>query len=718
MKTTCYDAGKFVLKKTDGYLWFILFLVLNSSLVFNAMAFAKEGDTSEKNKSADYQLENMIVTAQKQEEKVQEVPVSMTVMDSMAIEDAKIESILNLGDFIPNFSMLEISNSNINTPSTRGIYATMESGTVSTSLVVDGVPILSPIGYETSFVDVERVEFLRGPQGTLYGKGAEAGVMNIVTRQPDNDFKGKISVGGGKWLSSEAGDWLANASVYLSGPIVKDKLFFGVSGRYETKDGFILNTTLDDPQYERTNQFGKVKLRWGLTDKLEMSLMVSRFENSDDSHKIGLSTYGVSMYNYYYGLTLSELPSRIVEIDLADEFYDITEDQQALKVDYDLTQNFRLTSITTNWRTQSDVLQDFDITPYTLSHVRGMQDYKRTSEELRLSYAKDRFKWLLGTYLDTDDSDTERITTSIYSNAHTHRIKSGDSYALFGSLTYPLTQRMSLTGGLRYEAADREFEDRLEGISREASWEDFSPKVALEYAFTQGVMAYVSAAKGYRAGGFNELAESEEYYSYDPETLWSYEMGMKTALFDNKLILNGALFYMDIDDMHATETILSGTGTGMSLLLNATEATSKGFELEATYRPAKGLTFMAGFGYTNVEFGSFSDILGDYTGNKAPWSPEYTFNLGGQYRHSSGWYVRVDLIGYGKMYFSKTNEYAIDPYEVVNAKIGYEHEHFDVYLYGKNIFDKNHDYAGSLYDGYCTMFNEPGEIGLQLTYRF
>lgn len=174
---------------------------------------------------------------------------------------------------------------------------------------------------------------------------------------------------------------------------------------------------------------------------------------------------------------------------------------------------------------------------------------------------------------------------------------------------------------------------------------------------------------------------------------------------------------MDIDNMHTTETILSGTGAGMSHIVNATKATSKGLELEATYRLAKGLTFMAGFGYTDIKFGDFSDNDGDHTGNKAPWSPEYTFNIGGQYRHPSGWYARVDLIGYGKMYFSKTNEYAIDPYEVVNAKIGYEFEHLDIYLYGKNIFDKNYDYVGSLDDGSCTMFNEPGEIGLQVTYR-
>lgn len=714
-KTAHHDLVRPVLKKADKCLPFMLALVLSASLWLNNAAFAGDAAISQTtDKRVDYQIEKITVTAQKQEENAQEIPASITVLDAVVIEDARINSVVDLGMYIPNFFIFEVANSNINTPSTRGIYAPMESGTVTTGLVVDGVPILSPIGYEAGLFDVEQVEFLRGPQGTLYGKGAEAGVINIVTRQPTNDFTGKISVDAGRWFSSEGDDWLGSASFYLSGPIVRDKLFFGVSGRYETKDGFILNTERNDPQYERVNGYGKANLKWVPTDKLEINFRASRMENRDDSSKQALSPSGMAMFSSY-GLDIRELPSRLVAVNLGDEFYDITEDQQALKISYDLTDHLSLTSVTTNWRMKADALQDFDYTAYTLAHVKVDQDYKRTSQELRLNYARDRFKWLWGGYWDTDDSDTQRVTTSMLPTwaAHTHRIKSGDSYALFGNLTYPLTQKMSLTVGARYEAVDREFEDRLYDVKRDASWDDFSPKVSLEYSFTRNLMAYLSAAKGYRSGGFNELAESAEYYSYDPETLWSYELGIKSSFWDNRLILNGAVFYMDIKDMQATESLLSG----MSHIINAEGGTSKGFELEARFQPAKGLTFMAGFGYTNAEFGNFSDDYGNYSGNHVPWSPEYTFNVGGQYRHSDGWYIRMDLIGFGKTYFDKTNNFAIDPYEIVNAKIGREFQHFDVYLYGKNIFDKNYDYIG-VYQGSSTIFSEPGEIGMQLVYRF
>ena len=150
---------------------------------------------------------------------------------------------------------------------------------------------------------------------------------------------------------------------------------------------------------------------------------------------------------------------------------------------------------------------------------------------------------------------------------------------------------------------------------------------------------------------------------------------------------------------------------------NAAEATGKGIELEMTAKPCDGLSLMAGFGYSDIEFDSFKDVLGDYEGNENPWSPEYTFNIGAQYRHYSGFYVRADLIGYGKMYFDKANDYSRDAYEIVNAKIGYEAEDFDIYLYGKNLFDEEYDSDG-YFGGFYTIYSDPGEVGLQLVYRF
>ena len=118
-----------------------------------------------------------------------------------------------------------------------------------------------------------------------------------------------------------------------------------------------------------------------------------------------------------------------------------------------------------------------------------------------------------------------------------------------------------------------------------------------------------------------------------------------------------------------------------------------------------------------ITFDEYKDALGDYEGNHNPYAPDYTFNIGAQYRHATGMYARIDLVGYGKMYFDRENEYSRDPYELVNAKIGYESEHYDVYLYGKNIFDTEYDSEGC-YGGNLIVYSDPREIGIQLTYRF
>jgi iron complex outermembrane receptor protein len=209
------------------------------------------------------------------------------------------------------------------------------------------------------------------------------------------------------------------------------------------------------------------------------------------------------------------------------------------------------------------------------------------------------------------------------------------------------------------------------------------------------------------------LATDPQYFSFDEETVWNYEIGLKSAFLNNRLIVNGAIYYMDISDMQVEESITPI----VSYVTNAAEATGEGIELEMKALITEGLKLNAGFGYNHVEFDEFKDVLGDYAGNKNPYAPEYTFNIGAQYRFQNGIYARADLIGYGEMYFDKANQYKRDAYEIVNAKIGYETEHVDVYLYGKNIFDKKYHSYG-YYNGYYTIYSNPGEVGLQLVYRF
>ncbi len=650
----------------------------------------------------EYELGTMTVTAQKQEENIQEVPLSITVFDELDIEDRKIEKVGEIADYVPNLTLIDQGASGGYVPSMRGISAPLFQMTVSTGLYVDGVPILMPIGFETEMFDIERIEVLRGPQGTLYGKNTEAGVINIITRQPDNEFRGRVSAEGGE-------DKKGQLSLNLSGPIQKDKLFLGIAGQYYQKDGFIENTTTGDMVDDREHLSGKGHLRWTPNDNLDISLIASFTEHDDGTRRTNLTEQGATMF------WLPAPQDRKVSSNL--EGWNKSKiDSQALKITYDISNSFTLTSVSTrrhfDWKDETD----FDFSSATLQHINRDSKFNKLSQELRLDSTAERLKWLVGLYYDKDQNELNYNIASMYPSMAgvTSQDIDGDAYAAFAHLTYALTEQFNLVGGLRYENQDQEFKDNIYGTNLDDSWSGLTPKIALEYCFTPAIMTYISASKGFRSGGFNSFAMDPQYYSYDEEQLWSYDIGIKSAFLNNKLIINSSVFYMDITDMQVVQAV-SPTA---EYTTNAAEATAKGVELEMTAIVTDGLSIMGGFGYTDVEFDKFSDASGNYEGNKNPNAPEYTFNIGAQYRHLSGFYARADLIGYGKMYFDKANEYSRDPYEIVNAKIGYEAENFDIYLYAKNLFDKEYDSEGVYGSGMYINYSDPREIGLQLAYRF
>ena len=690
------EKGKKRFFLQTGVLTAIFAVALISSFFSAPFAAAQEEKAR-----GEYDLGTITVTAQKQEENVQEVPVSITVFGEQDIEDKKIESVQEIADFVPNFMIFDFGGSTLFQPTMRGVSASTMSLTTSTGLYVDGVPISSGVGFEEGMLDIERIEVLRGPQGTLYGKNTETGVINIITKQPDNEFRGRVSAQGGE-------DKKGELSLNLSGPIQKDRLFLGIAGQYYQKDGFIENTTTGDMVDDREHWFGRTHLRWTPVDDLDISLIASRFEYDDGAGRMNMGENGAAMFG---------LPApQDRKVTSNHEGYNKTNsDSQSLKITYDISDSFTLTSVTAR-RLHNDYMEgDFDFSSATLMHSHKDNKYNKISQELRLNSSSDRLKWLVGLYYDKDDFDIDYETTSdIPSMAGvTSRDIDGDTYAVFANLTYPLTKQLSMITGLRYEKEEQDFEDNISHLKADDSWNELTPKIALEYRFTPAIMTYISASKGYRSGGFNFAASDPQYYSYDEEKLWSYEIGVKSVFLDNRLILNGSAYCMDITDMQVEEAVSAME----SYVTNAAEATAKGIELEMTARVFDGLALVAGFGYTDIEFDDFKDVLGDYKGNENPFAPDYTFNIGAQYRHYSGFYARGDLIGYGKMYFDKTNDYSRDAYEIVNAKIGYEAKDFDIYLYGKNLFDEEYDSYG-YYGGMYTIYSDPREVGLQAVYRF
>nr|WP_319494472.1 TonB-dependent receptor [uncultured Desulfobacter sp.] len=676
-------------------------------LLFSAHLSAMAGQNVDNQSDKSKTLETITVTAQKQEENIQEVSMGITAFSTQGIEDAKIESLSDLSDLVPSLMIFNEGGAGMNTPSMRGVHAPFETMTLSTGLFIDGVPVQSILGFENTFLDIERVEVLRGPQGTLYGKNTEAGVINIITRPPDNNFRTSLSADIGTWLSSENDNRLTQTySINFSGPIQADTLFVGIAGKFSQKDGIMKNTVTGASPDDREHWFGRAHLRWTPTDQLEVSFISTQLEYDGGGAHMNLGEYGAQSY---------ELPApryREVSSNLQSE-NNASEQSQSLKINYEINDAFELTAVTSRRVYDDEAVNDFDCSSATLMHTNKDNQLSTFSQELRLSYAKVGVKWIAGVYGDKEEMNYDFKTDYGSIVSANDRDIDGNTYAVFTNLTYPLAEYFSLVGGLRYETTQKEFQDHTNGKDADDSWAAITPKFALEYRPLQGTMTYLSVSKGYRAGGFNFQATDSQYYTFDEEELWSYEVGVKNTFFNNRLIVNASIYLMDISDMQVSENVSSLE----SYVTNAAEATGKGIELEVTAKITAGLTMTVGFGYTHIEFDDFKDTAGDYQGNKSTYSPEYTFNLGAQYRWKNGFYARTDLIGYGDMYFDKANKYKRDAYQIVNAKIGYEAEHFDIYLYGKNIFDKKYDSYG-YYGGYYTIYSDPGSVGLQMTYRF
>ncbi|VVS94542.1 TonB-dependent receptor [Desulfoluna spongiiphila] len=670
-----------------------LSVVLLSLLLFIGTAGAEEP----------LSLESLTVTAEKQEQDLQKVPVSVTALTGMEIEDRRIRSISDVADFTPNFISPGSGIVGLSIPSIRGIHQD-GSGSSPVGLFVDGVPILSATGFNDALLDIERVEVLRGPQGTLYGGGTEAGAVNVITRQPGNEVTGKACFEAGE-------DDKMRLTASLSSPIKKDVLAFSLSALHYEKDGYIKNTNTGEMVNNRDYDYGKAILRWTPTSALDISLIASALRHDDGDQGLALGPAGPA----FYGVPVPN--KREVQSDL--QGWNKSEsNMQALKVAWDMSENCKIQSVTTRRRYRSNYLNDWDFTSsvsmFAPMHKEMDNILRNVSEELKFSWNGEGASVVTGVYADMDDNDftdIDAVTDTVTENHNT----TGKGLGLFVHGEKALTDKLALVTGVRYDWAEGEFDDTIRSREIDESWSEVSPKLSLKYAVTPEMMVYAGASKGYRKGGFNDHASPTDPETYDEESLISYELGTKSQWLGNRLRLNVSAYYMDISDMQVR--IDSPVSPEFNYTDNAAESYSTGAELEATARVTTGLTLSGSFGYNRTVFKDYSDAKGDYEGNKNPYAPDYTYSLNGLYRHPVGVFTNLSYVGTGRMFLDKENVYKRDAYGVVNAKVGYETEHLDIYLYADNLLDEEYNAIG-YFGGVYNVYSPPREVGVKVACRF
>ena len=629
-------------------------------------------------------LDELIVSAQKTEENIQDVPISMSVFDAVTIEDRMIDTVEDIAKYTPGLEILGLSAVK-SAPSIRGLYSNYASKSSTAALYVDGIPVTDGTGFDQTLMDIQRIEVLKGPQGTLYGKNAEVGVINVITKKPDNETRGKIK----GILGSDNKRELA---FNVSAPLVKDKFYISIAGKHYEKDGFLYNTSKNKIEDDREHNYGKVNLRWTPTDNLELSLISSKIKYNNGANTSGLTT------------------DREVSSDL-DTFNKSEVMLNALNIKYSFNDKFSLTSVTAQRNYTEFLANDFDYLDDDSKkfHILSDSTYHTLSQELKLNYENKKIKVVSGIFLENSDVDMDKDRDAAWGFKKTLENTDTDTIGVFSHLTYDITEKLSVLGGLRYDSIEKHYEDPTQTIDDDES--EISPKIGATYDLKEDVMLYSTISKGYRAGGFNVAAPDGYPKTFGKESLYSYEVGLKGSFLNGRLTYDMAVYYMDITDMQVVVQLNGGTN---NIKTNAAKATSMGVESSLQFRITDSLNLFAGVSYNDTSFDEYNDGSQDLSGNKTAYAPEYNFNIGVLYRAINGFYAGADLTGYGEMYLDRTNEYKRGAFELVNTKIGYEQEGYDIYLYANNLFDEKYDTVDVFDVGYST----PREIGVQLTYRF
>lgn len=695
---------------------------------------------------------DIVVTANKRAEPLSSVAMAISVETGEKLDRQNSNGLQDYVGNLPNVSLQTFGSPGLAKVIIRGINSVTFNATTGT--YIDDIPFGSSTLFAggallTPDLDpsiLERVEVLKGPQGTLYGASAPGGVIKFVTRQPDTRT---FSFGAKEELSSVAHGELgfalrANTNI----PIAKDTLALRVNGFYRRDPGYLDNAYDGEKNVNRVVSKGvNASLLWTPAPTLSVKLN-GIFQNLNSE---GLNGVAVDQAAFF-GL-IPDTPREIIPVfGRYDTLFTLPESNHtrtrvaSATINYEITPSISLVSATSYSLARNDKLADYtpdyvDLVPEgdKVQFVYGLKTRKFT-QELRLSSQADggRFEWLLGAFYTSEkskfksdfqpvhaDNSFDNDTTIVYGDNEFTTYK---EYAFFGNLTYYLTPKLDITVGARYAHNRTTFVSYERGLygnpddpetdfvsqAEPAKDSVVSYLADLRWKPTETTLLYLRAASGYRPGGprFLPLGLTPPpgfTNKFGSEKLWNYEVGARAELFDRRLTISGAAYYIDWSNVQGYLAFGAFGAFG-----NAGDAESKGFELEITARPITGLSISAGFGYSNAKLTRADPTFGAPVGGALPFAPKVTFTINPEYEWAVGGDWRA-FIGGNVQYQSKRYSniegvflsVPLEAYGTVDLHAGLRSGKFDITLFAKNISDV---YAGVADNS--TMFNAPAAMGI------
>jgi iron complex outermembrane receptor protein len=679
------------------------------------------------------QLDDVVVTAEKKEESVQKIPAAITALSAKQVNEFRLWNSKQLTAIIPNMYSNN-SGDERNVTSIRGITTTSYEPAVAT--YIDGVNQFSLDTYIATLFDVERIEVLRGPQGTLYGRNAMGGVINIITRQPTNTTNAFAEINIGNY----------NQRRYLLGfrtPLIKDKLYFGAAGIYNARDGFYTNT-LYNKSYDKLHTFtGNYYLKYLPAANWQILLNVKHQENRNDG------TFPLS---------------GTVEDAFASP-YKIQQNAVAKMIDNTLNASlsinhagagFNFSSLTAwqnNHRYYNAPL-DGDFSP--LDAITIINNYGNKWNNVKVLTQEFRFtspantasalKWTAGMYLFHQTIPNKQAThygkdAGIFgvpdTDFSTINISTGknNGLAVYGQLSYSITKKLDVICGLRYDYENRKLNVEGEYVkdgeapfvtlpdtSAKLHFSAVSPKLGLNYAASLNTNVYVTYSRGFRTGGLTQLSSDPSQpplYPYKPEYSNNIEAGIKNSFLHDKLQLNLTAFYTHVTDAQVPTLILPDA---ITVTKNTGKLNSKGAELELASTPVKGLQLNYNFGYTDAKYKSLKISQNgeavDLNGKKQIFTPDVTSLLAAQYAYTISKKQQLSFVARGEWsyigdtYFDLANTIKQSAYSLLNTRVGISTKHVDLFFWMQNITGKK--YIAYAYDFGAVHLGDPKTYGVTL----
>ena len=674
-------------------------------------------------------LEEIVVTAQKRTERLQDVPLSITALSAMQLEKLGADGFTDYARTIPGLSFIDRGPGR-NKITIRGISTGVDQNNQSpVGIYFDDTPVSMPSNEpDLRLFDIERVEVLRGPQGTLYGAGSMGGTIKIIANKPDpTSLQGRIS---STASSTRLGGENYRVNGMINVPVVDDKAAIRAVGYYRKEDGYVDNVQLGQSNVNDDETYGgRLSAKWLIAPNFDVT--ATAFLQRTELGGTQETAPG-----------LGELRQARAVPEIRDDDFE----QYNVTMRYDMPWAELVSSSSYYER---EVREVRDVTAFlrmgatvALDNTVPMESF---SQEIRLtSPGTGRLQWIGGAfYSDLKDDLIQAVPHGPIPGLPADILlldsridNSTKQLAFFGELSYELVSQLKATVGVRWFDVDQEFSLESRGLiagghridDGGSSERSANPKFGLSWAASDGLLFYAQAAQGFRVGGPNNTLPPDPISGavapsqYDSDSLWNYELGVKSEFADRRVVLNAAVFHIDWTDIQVGIV----RPDGFSYVANAGKASSRGGELELATRFVDDLELNAGVSYVDAQLEKDAPSLNGEEGDRIPAVPRLTYSMLARYHLPFGrqWldtFLQADLQHVGESYnaFNTTTADLQHSYDIVNAKIDLMVGRWNIGLFADNVLDKRAElFVDTLLGDKRVNISRPRTIGVSVQLDF